>query len=304
MEGKLGREEELKELSAELREKGIKLLLYQDFLLANTERNYNASYEIVKSLSKTIARKLTNKQLYPDFLYLTPRRSISDAERFRKRFDDTGLDGIVFASVSNTLFSYFSQGAVYTREETKNAYESMINGFDGFEKAMIQPFDYLWKYTDHYYDLPLATSNYNYISREIPFLPMVLKGCVSYYAEYVNFQPNKTEFLLKMVEYGAYPSFILTWEDSAELKDTNSSDIFTSKYSDFKPAIIDYYNRLRQLSEKTKGSGISRHEMLEDDVVKVVYDNGTEIIVNYSGREFEYRQDVIAPKSYQLFEVN
>ena len=182
--------------------------------------------------------------------------------------------------------------------------DSMMKGFQGYQKAMIRPFDYLWKYTDHYFDLPLATSNYNYISREVPFLPMVLKGILPYYSDYANFEPNRTKFLLKMVEYGAYPSFLLTWEDSTELKDTNSSDFFASKFTDYEPVVKEYYRLFRELHDRIGDAGIQKHEALSEDVVKVVYDNGVEIVVNYGRQDFPYRNATVEPQSYRLFEVN
>jgi len=304
VEEKLGSLRQLDTLAKELKDQGINLMLYQDFLLANTSRNYDTQSDIVKNLSKNLAKKLTNKRLYPYYYYLTPKRSLSDARKYIKKFEGTDLKGITFGSVANTLFSYFSGGNIYSRQETKKAADTMMEGFGEFSKAMIQPFDYMWKYADYYFDIPLYASNYNYVSREIPFLPMVLKGYMPYYADYANFEPNKNSFLLKMVEYGAYPSFILTWEESSELKDTNSSDIFTSNYDDFKSMVVEYYNLLKEISDKTDGTAITRHDIIADDVVKVQYENGVEILINYSNREFEYKQDMIAPQSYKVYEVN
>ena len=124
---------------------------------------------------------------------------------------------------------------------------------------------------------------------------MVLKGYIPYYSSYVNFEPNKNNFFLKMIEYGTYPSFILTWEESSELKDTNSSDIFTSEYDDFRPIIIQYYNELKEIYDKIEGSEFIKHEILDTDVVKVTYSNGVEILINYSDSQFRYGQEEIPP---------
>ena len=39
-----------------------------------------------------------------------------------------------------------------------------------------------------------------------------------HYAGYANFEPNNRAFFLKMVEYGAYPSFLITMDSPAALK--------------------------------------------------------------------------------------
>jgi len=296
--------DQLNGLAARLRKNGSELMLYQDFLLANPDRKYDSATDIAKNQGKTIAKKKTNKPLYPEFYFLTPPRSLSDSVKFRETFDDTNLHGITVGSNANTLYSYFSRGTMHPREETRNMTDAMMKGFQGYQKAMIRPFDYLWKYTDHYFNFSLTTSNYNYISREVPFLPMVLKGILPYYADYANFEPNQTNFLLKMVEYGAYPSFLLTWEDSSELKDTNSSDFFATKFTDYEPEIMEYYRLFRELHDRTGGAGIRKHEFLSEDVVKVVYDNGVEIVVNYGRQDFPYRDATVEPQSYRLFEVS
>ena len=117
----------------------------------------------------------------------------------------------------------------------------MLKGLQDFNMAMQKPFDYMWQYTDYYFDLPVYTSKYNYISQEVPFLPMVHEGYIPYYSSYVNFEPNKNNFFLKMIEV-RYLSilYIDLGEESSELKDTNSSDIFTSEYDDFRPIIIQW----------------------------------------------------------------
>ena len=57
---------------------------------------------------------------------------------------------------------------------------------------------------------------------------IVLKGVMPMYSEYVNFEANKKEFFLKMVETGTFPSFYITKESSSDLVNTNSSDIYSS----------------------------------------------------------------------------
>lgn len=304
LEKALGSMDELMELAKTLKESDIDLMLYLDFLLANPKRNYNTSTDIVKNMSKILAKKLTHKSLYPELYYLTPTRSLENSQIFSSKFKDSSLSGITLGSHPNTLFSYYSRGNIYTREDTKDVIDLMLKGLQDFNIAMQKPFDYMWQYTDYYFDLPVYTSKYNYISQEVPFLPMVLKGYIPYYSSYVNFEPNKNNFFLKMIEYGTYPSFILTWEESSELKDTNSSDIFTSEYDDFRPIIIQYYNELKEIYDKIEGSEFIKHEILDTDVVKVTYSNGVEILINYSDSQFRYGQEEIPPESYRIYEVN
>ena len=85
--------------------------------------------------------------------------------------------------------------------------------------------------------MPLYVSDYIYEDEDVPFLSIVLGGVIPVYSEYTNFEANKTEFFLKLVETGTYPSFYITKEDSSDLIYTNSNDIYSSQYSVYRDEI-------------------------------------------------------------------
>ena len=120
------------------------------------------------------------------------------------------------------------------------------------------------------------------------------------YSEYVNFEANKSEFFLQMVEAGVYPSFYLTAEDSSNLIYTNSADLYSTKYTTYKDTLISYDRELRALAEKTRGACIADHEILEEGVNKVTYDNGTVIYVNYNDRAVSADGVSLDPLSYKV----
>ncbi len=98
----------------------------------------------------------------------------------------------------------------------------------------------------------------------------------------MNFEANKTEFFLQMVESGVYPSFYLTYENSSALIYTNSSYLYSTQYSTYKDTIIEYDEELRAVAEAVMDAFIIEHEKLDNGVTKVTYDNGVVIYVNYS----------------------
>lgn len=304
LESKLGSRDALMSLIEKYQALGIDLSLYQDFLLANPKGNYNTSTDVVKGMSRNVAELLTNQQLYPSYYYLTPAEIASQAEGFADTFKDTPLKVAAVDGITNNLFSYYDQGVTVPRGDTSAQIGQVMQKLDTLDLALSSPFDYLWSYADHYLDLPVYATNYNYISAEVPFLPIVLKGYLPYYAPYMNFEANASHFALKMAEYGTFPSFLLTHEDTTELKETNSSNIFTSQYEDYKPAIVEYYERFGELSSRTAGAQIIDHEIQLDDVVSVTYSNGIRIVINYSSNPYLLEDRTIEPMSYEIVEVN
>ncbi|MGL4373039.1 MAG: DUF5696 domain-containing protein, partial [Turicibacter sp.] len=162
-----------------------------------------------------------------------------------------------------------------------------------------QPFAYLWKYMNMYLDTPLTGSNYNFTDEDIPFLAIVLKGSIPMFSEYVNFEANKTEYFLRLVEQGVQPSFYLTMEDPAALKYTNSSDIYSSRYDLYKEEVVEYYNELSSLYELIENATIENHKR-EDELVVVEYSNGIKVYINYSTKSKTMDGVTVDAKSYKV----
>ena len=151
--------------------------------------------------------------------------------------------------------------------------------------------------------MPLGSSDYMYIDEEVPFLSIVLKGVLPMYSDYVNFEANKTEFFLQMVESGVYPSFYITSENSSALIYTNSSDLYSTEYSTYRDTIIEYDAALREVADAVGDACIVGHEKLENDVTVVTYDNGTAVYVNYSDAEQTVNGVTVDAMSYKVGEA-
>lgn len=279
LEGKLGREDDLIDLAQKIRENGGKFMLEIDPVQANPDRMYNMRVDVVRTLGQTIAEHQTGKELYPKLYYLTPGRS---AEILKAMADKWGkhVDGLALVKLPNTLYSYYSRGGNHSRGETLAAYQDTLASLNA-PLALENPLSGYLGRTDVFLDLPLDTTSYSFLSAEVPFLPMVLSGNIPYYATWLNFESNQQKALLKLVEYGAYPSWLLTGEDVQPLIHTNSSDVFSAKWDVLLSTMTEINGKLAALHEAIGGSAMAKHELLDTDVVKVTYENGTAVYINY-----------------------
>ena len=279
LEGKLGREDDLIDLAQKIRENGGKFMLEIDPVQANPDRMYNMRVDVVRTLGQTIAEHQTGKELYPKLYYLTPGRS---AEILKAMADKWGkhVDGLALVKLPNTLYSYYSRGGNHSRGETLAAYQDTLASLNA-PLALENPLSGYLGQTDVFLDLPLDTTSYSFLSAEVPFLPMVLSGNIPYYATWLNFESNQQKALLKLVEYGAYPSWLLTGEDVQSLIHTNSSDVFTAKWDVLLPTMTEINAQMQSLHEAIDGNAMAKHELLDTDVAKVTYENGAVVYVNY-----------------------
>ena len=159
---------------------------------------------------------------------------------------------LCLSGISNILFSYTYSGETYSRYETGEVYESTMDDiFSKVNLVLEQPFAYLWHDTKAFLDMPLYTSNYIYEDASVPFMSIVLKGIVPVYSEYVNFEANKQEFFLKLVETGTYPSFYITQESSSRRSQLLQEEAAAARPIWLRPA-LRILPGLMQLLQKLK----------------------------------------------------
>ena len=287
LEGKLGSENDLIDLAREIREGGGKFMLEIDPVQANPDRMYNMRVDVVRTIGQTIAQKQTGKDRFPMLYYLTPGRSGEIIAAAEKKWGQH-VDGIALTTLPNTLYSYYSRGGNHSRGETMNDYRALMAAVNT-ALALENPLAGYFGQADVYLDLPLDTTSYSFLSAEVPFLPLVISGRMPYYSTWLNFESNTQKTLLKLVEYGAYPSWLLTGEDVQPLIHTNSSDVFTAQWNVLLPAMADINAELQALHEAVGGSVMVGHKCLAQDVARVTYQNGAVVYVNY--RKTDYTAD-------------
>lgn len=279
------------------------IYLYNDALLVNDDTNAT-TFNVMKMVNKRTFKIEENKQVYDLFYYLMPSKADSTLNKFATDYTAEGVNSLALAGITDTLFSYSSKGSYYSRSDTLASFLNTISTVnDRLDLVMESPNAYLWKYTDAFLDMPLGSSDYLYVDQDIPFLSLVLKGILPMYSEYVNFEANKTENFLQMVESGIYPSFYVTWEGTSDLIYTNSNDLYSLEFSNYSDTIIEYDAQLRALAERTDGSHIILHETLDSGLVKVSYDNGVIIYVNYTENDLTADGVTVEALSYKVGEA-
>lgn len=303
VESSLGGTRKLKKLVKDMKDSDIELYLYHDALRINPGEN-NATFNVVKRVDKRVFKEETYMEVYPQFMYQIPKRSYSLLRELGDDFKEEGISGMALSGVTNTIYSYSYSGHTFSRKDTMDAYLQTLCELEGsVDLYLEQPFSYLWNQTNAFLTMPTGTSSYIFIDEEIPFLSIALKGVMPMYSDYINFEANKKEFFLKLVEMGIYPSFYITKKDSSYLLYTNSSDIYSSQYDIYKEEIISYSKELSQVNEYTKDSSIIGHERLDNGVTIVTYDNGVKIYVNYSQQEVIAEGETIPAMSYKVGEA-
>lgn len=286
---KVGSKQRFQELSETLSENGGYLYLTENVLTANKDQ-IKLQSGVAQQISKQYqAFSRSNKSIMYSNYYVIKANKL--LETLDKRVEKSDEYGRCFGELGYRLYSDYTKSAEYTRDEFKSALIDALSK-QSDRVALNAPNEYLWKYTDEYLDIPMNNSQYFYETDTVPFLQIVLKGSVDYYAPYANQSAYSTFDILKMIEYGAYPSFIVAAADNYELQDTPLVDYFSINYTDWESTIDEVYQRVSKALNAVEGAYIKEHKVLETGVVRVDYSSGASIYINYN--ESDYQADGVS----------
>lgn len=300
VENKLGGEKGLQILIDKMKNEGLELYLYQDELRLNPDENKSETFYSVKKLNEQVYEEHTYGKVYDIFNYLVPKRTLYIMEHNRNLYKENKINDIMIGGISNVLFSYFDNGNEYDRTKTENIYNGILSSYSKqFNVLLDESIMPYWKYTEAIANVPVESSHYIFEEEDIPFFAIALKGIVPMYSEYINFQPDQKEFFLKLVEQGVFPSFYITYEDSSKLINTNSSNIYSSKFDLYRETIDDYYKKLLAINDKIKNAVIDDY-IRTNGVTEVKYSNGVNIYINYNDKAVTIDGFTISGNSYKV----
>lgn len=207
-----------------------------------------------------------------------------------KKAADLDIDGYLYGEgIGSTLPSDYNDRHFAQRHEVKEIQKDIIEKTkeEFGDVHMAEANFYTLNNISH---IDQMDSDYSYdlfVDRTIPFAQIALHGLVSYSFDYGNMSGNAQEAFLKGIEYGAVPSFLVTYEESHRLLESDSMYRFYSTYyKDWETEIASQYQDYNEALADVQDVFITNHEEIAKNVFETTYENGKRIIVNYN--EFQY----------------
>ncbi len=277
------------------------LYFESDFLRYNPSTNNLNSSSLVKKLNKRTYIEEVHGKVFKNFNYITPEESEKNAEHVSNQYLKNNLNNISIQGIGEKLYSYLYKNKTHDRVHTASIYQSIFKNLK--DKGMMinssVPQALYWQYQDAILDVQVDSSNYVFVGEEVPFLPIVLKSSIEMYAPYTNFNANHEAYVLNMIEYGTFPSFIVTEKSASELQLTNSSGLYSTKFEQYKDQIVEYDAIFKNISNLTQGSRMIDHKR-DGKLVSVSYDNGVKIHLNYGSKELSVNDITIQAMNYEV----
>ena len=264
---------------------GIRLMTANDYDKMFDQFRYTSS-RIDGSLSVLFTYHLPSKLPYsespeePSFkddyiinpLYLEEiiRDFLSDYDGDTLSFDFLG--GAIGGSYGDTL--------IY-KQDSLLIQKAILESLD--QKIMLSnPLGFAIPYADYIMDLPLETTLYAILDYQIPLLQLVLAGKVDYSTVSLNMASERTVQynFLKTIESGSNLKYTLSYDKSTELRETEFNYYISTQY-------LNWIDRIEQQVKELDELGIHEgylvgHERVANNIFKVTYSQGLEILINYN----------------------
>lgn len=271
----------LKNLLKYGREQEHALYLEQDYLYADEgEKGFSVYRDVVRDIFDAPIS-------FDDRYMLKPSTAL---EMFSKDFSalySLQAYGVCFTGISSELPTSYQKEDVINRSKAADCYYTILtNAAENSHIALDGGNAYLLSQADLIKRIPCRSSNYFVFDEDVPFYQMVVRGSLHYgYDVAFNLSDDMQTDWLRAVENGAFPYFIITDKNSSEMIDAEYNAVYSSAYGQWKPRLIsmvkDYMDRL----DCIKNAEMVKHERLSDTLVRIGYDNGVQVYVNYSDKD-------------------
>ncbi len=297
----LGGNDGFKSLINYSKEKGVTVYPDFDFAYSHQDSMFDG-FSTSDDLARTIDdRKAYKKQYSPvSQAYEYSTLGVISTNRMMHFYDETyseykkyNVGAIGVSTLGDALNSDFNEDKQLNREDSKVLVDRLLAKIQKENGKLLLSGGniYAVKYADLILDMPLESSKLSISTASVPFISMVLHGCVEYAGTALNLAGDYQNFVLRTIENGAVPYFIVALTNASELKSHKEySKYYSVMYSIWYQDIFDTYHTLNNALAKVRYSQIISHEFVDSDyrVAKVKYDNGTTFLINFATTDYTY----------------
>ncbi|MGD9909218.1 MAG: DUF5696 domain-containing protein [Candidatus Izemoplasmatales bacterium] len=277
----IGSKTDYKNLISSFLEKGVDISFYQDYYTINEDQ-----ISLYRNASKHPAgwygRILTYEDPVSVFYYARPIKSVEWLNNQTSTFIDMGVRSVTIDGMTSKLITDYTLDTTY-RSDAISLYQAALASLSqDVLLNLTKPNMYLYPYTDRYLQMNVYSTQYLIETDTVPFLQLLLQGTMELYAIYSNFSFYTDADVLRMIDYNVYPSFVLTNEASYVLADTNSSEYYSTEFALYDELIQSIYFRVNAALSPVINATWTNREVVRTGVIRNTYDNGVEILINYT----------------------
>jgi hypothetical protein len=307
---KMGGAQGLRDLMAYADSKGA--VVYPDVEMSlvwstGAMNGFNYRRDMARMMSDMFSREQRYWFIAQDFTFRMSHNVVSPNRLDRiynlsmRDFSKYNAHAMSVASMSRELHSDQNRRNLVNRQEAKGYVTGVLARAQEDHGRLLgeNANAFTWRYLDATLNVALDSSRFMKQSEAVPFIGMVTHGFIDTAGTPINMSGDIKYDLLKMIENGSNPYFIVAYQNASRLKeDFRLSSYYAVNFQTWFPQIVEIYELLNDNLKDVRYKLIVDHEFLAVNVVKVTYEGGTSFILNYNNETIEAEGHMIAPLEF------
>ena len=250
--------------------------IYVDFDLTSVQKNQMFDgFLLRRDAAKTMNNRYATKRKYDpiyqvmerfgDKLIVSSASYMKFYEGFTERYTGITSKAISMSTLGTDLYSDFDIDDLYTRSDSEEFVENVLGkAMEEYGYVMVDGGNaYTLKYVSDIVSTSLDSSRFNISVASVPFIGIVLHGYINFSGSAINMAGDVYYEILKAIENGSYPYFILCARNSDVLKDDkNYYTYYSVNFDTWYDDIVKYYNLLNGELKDVQDATISDHVLI------------------------------------------
>ncbi len=305
----LGNEKGFNQLAKTLENEGIPLYTSVKLMTANHYRRFSDQYTYT-------AKRITNNNAFlyeyhfPTGLpYSETMYPHSDADYiinpayyqaiYDKMVKDFNHDHLDLSMLGNYLTGSYGEDNLIFKQDALRLQASVLENSTA-SLMLRNPMGFAIPYATYITDLPAETTLYSIIDYQVPLLQLALSGLIDYAGNSINIISTRSiEYnFLKAIETGSNLKYTLTHDDSRELLNTEYNEYNSTYYKNWLSLMETQKNELDDIG--LHQGYLINHEKVANNVYKVTYSHGLEIVINYNLTAYSYLGQIVFAMNYKV----
>ncbi len=207
---------------------------------------------------------------------------------FLEDYSEYDVPSISVSTLGSDVNSNFDEDNPINRDDSRTNIMALLDRManeDGYDLMLDKGNIYTVKYATHILNVATDSSHYRYSSYTVPFVGMILHGHVNYAGTPINYSGSVDYEILRSIENGAAPYYILCYQNTQHLKeDEELNEYYGVDYKTWYSDLLLTYNELN-----TQIGGLQEYEIVDHYTVIAEREREeSEKQDNYNNIEAEY----------------
>jgi len=312
LEKLLGSTDELLELNKYIEKQGGKTYLELEMVnIYKAKSGWGPNKFAIRNILNNHAtqymyQRSTGMQSTYEFYLCRPSLFAKQVDSFFADFDKLkAIKGISAGSLAENNYSDFNNShesftdAQQTSDAMTDALASIKKNI-GKEGSLLVDTGNSYSYVsaDVVAGLPMYCNGYEFTFTDVPFAQIALHGLVTYTETAHNLTFDANTQLLRQLETGTAPYYILTDAESSVFLNTRLNTIYTSQYKTWADVAAKDYKALASVLDGYCNKQITDHDIITDDVRATVYGGERVVIVNYGEADYAVGDATVTAGGY------